>query len=109
MSSSPGTGRPSSRETLGVGSPTAGPEGPSLRHTALPPEASSQRDGGPRKGPPHSLCHHLPQGLGVRPLDRGAQVLVVLEAWGHGRCSDPLPPLYPPPHHPPPCQTESFL
>lgn len=48
----------------------------------LPPEAPSQRDAGPREGLAHGCLHHQLQGLRVRPLDRTAQVPIVLESCG---------------------------
>lgn len=79
-----------SLETLACGKVhSRGRPEPSHMHIALPPEATSQCDGGPRKGPPYGRLHHLPQGLSIWPLDGAAQVLVVLEACGTVGCSDP--------------------
>lgn len=58
-------------------------EGPSQRHCrgvhsgTLPPEAAGQCDGGSGKGPDHGCLHHLLQGLGIGPLDQGAEIPVV--------------------------------
>lgn len=64
------------------------PQGPSREgpQTPSPPEAAHQRHGGPGQDARRSGLHHLLQGLRLRPLDRGAQVAVVLEPCGSTVC-----------------------